>query len=269
MRTYTPWITALAAAGLALAAAAGAQEWKIVEDADWCDEGDWNTDWCEVREITLPVREGAVEVDGGKNGGIAVHGWDRNDILLQAKVRVWDLDDEEAAEYAAEVEIYTDGTIVADGPSRRGDGPNWSVSYRLRVPRKSGLALEAHNGGITIIDVQGEIEFATKNGGVRLARVGGDVYGETKNGGLKVVLDGESWDGEGMDVATTNGGIDLEIPEEYSARLFMGTKNGGVHSDLPGLVTGRRSKSIRATIGDGGPLLRLVTKNGGLSVKAI
>ncbi len=269
MRTPAAWIAALLATGLGIAATGHAQEWTVVEDDDWCYEGSWNSDWCEVREITLPASGDLIEVDGGKNGGIAVHGWDKNEILLQVQVNVWDLDDEEAEEYASEIEIDTDGLISADGPPRRGDGPNWAVSYRLRVPNESSLVLEAYNGGITIIDVQGDIEFAAKNGGIRLARVGGDVHGTTKNGGLKVVLDGEGWSGEGMDVETTNGGIDLEIPEGYSARLLMGTKNGGIRSDVPGVVSGHRSKSIRATIGDGGPLLRLVTKNGGVSVSAI
>ena len=54
------------------------------------------------------------------------------------------------------------------------------------MPRRSGLDLKAHNGGITIADVEGEMQFETQNGGVTLKRLGGDVRGKTTNGGLKV-----------------------------------------------------------------------------------
>jgi len=268
MRTRT--IAAAAAAVLAWVASASAQEWKVVEDPEWCDEGRWDADWCEVRELTLPATGERIEVDGGRNGGVAVHGWDRDEIQVQVQVRVWDLDDaDEAREYASRIEVEPEGPFEAKGPSRHDRGPNWSVSYRLRVPRESSLGLEAHNGGITVVDVRGDIEFTAHNGGIRLALVGGDVHGTTKNGGVKVVLDGETWTGEGLDVETTNGGIDLEVPGDYSARLLVSTVNGGIRTDFPVEATGRRTKSLRATIGDGGALLRLTTKNGGVSIRQI
>jgi hypothetical protein len=260
---------AATAALLATAAGAPAQEWTVVEDSEWCDEGSWNADWCEVREMTLPASGEPIEVDGGRNGGIAVHGWDKKEVLLQVQVQVSDADDEDAAEIASRIAIATEGTIVADGPEREKGGPNWSVSYRLRVPRETSLALETHNGGITIIDVRGDIEFSATNGGIQLAHVGGDVRGTTTNGGLHVVLGGDAWEGAGLDVETTNGGIDMELPEDYSARLLLSTVNGGIRSDLPAAAAAPRSRSIRATIGDGGALLRLATKNGGVSLSTI
>ena len=267
MRTRA--FAAAAAALLATAASVPAQEWKVVEDPEWCDEGSWNVDLCEVREITLPATDAPVDVDGGRNGGIAVHGWDKKEILLQAQVQVRDVDDEDAAAFASRIRIATAGTIEAEGPEHERGGPSWSVSYRLRVPRETSLVLATENGGITIIEVRGDIEFSATNGGIRLAHVGGDVRGDTTNGGLHVVLGGASWEGEGLDVETTNGGIDVEVPEDYSARFFLSTVNGGVHSDLPAVVAASHSRSIRATIGEGGPLLRLATRNGGVSVRTL
>jgi hypothetical protein len=262
------WAVATAAM-LATVASAPAQEWKVVENSDWCDEGSWNADLCEVREITLPASGEPIEVDGGRNGGIAVHGWDKKEVLLQVQVQISDADDEEAAEVASQITIATEGPIVADGPEHERGGPNWSVSYRLRVPRETSLVLETHNGGITIIEVRGDIEFSAMNGGIQLAHVGGDVRGKTTNGGLHVVLGGDTWEGQGLDVETTNGGIDMELPEDYSARLLLSTVNGGISSDLPQAAAAPRSRSIRATIGDGGALLRLVTRNGGVSLSTI
>jgi hypothetical protein len=240
--------------------------WTTVEDDDWCDEGH-SSDYCEVREITLPDRD-LISADAGRNGGIHVEAWDKNEIRVRAKITLHDVDADEAGEVASAIAIDTDEQIVARGPEGRDQ--RWSVSYRLMVPAKSDLALEAHNGGIAIEGVDGDLEFSTQNGGISLANVAGSVHGRTVNGGIEVDLDGAAWKGEGLDVTTTNGGIDLAMPDGYSARLEMATVNGGVHSDLA--ETHEKSahsgpKRFAITLGDGGALLRLVTTNGGIQIR--
>lgn len=258
---------AVLAAALLMPLSAPAGTWTIVENDDWCDdEGGHRSDLCEVREITLPGRD-VISVDAGRHGGIQVDAWDRDEIRIRAKITLHDVRGDEGAEMASAIEIDTEERIVATGPTGR--DRNWSVSFRLLVPAKSDLALEAQNGGIGIAGVEGLLEFSTQNGGITLTDVAGDVRGRTTNGGIEVDLEGASWQGEGLDLETTNGGIDLSVPDGYSARLQMATVNGGVHSDFvdddergrPG-----RPKRIAATLGDGGALLRLVTTNGGIHV---
>ena len=86
--------------------------------------------------------------------------------------------------------------------------------------------------------MNGRVDFTALNGGVNLKRVGGYVRGGTTNGGLNIELSGERWDGEALDVSTTNGGVNLSIPENYSARLETGTVNGRVNVDFPVTVQG-------------------------------
>jgi hypothetical protein len=265
MRLTRTWPLSALAAALLTPATTPAGSWSTVEDHEWCDDGD-NAEWCEVREITLPDRD-LIAVDAGDNGGIRVEAWDKNEIRVLAKVAVRDTRGDEAKDIAAAIEIATDQEIVAQGP--KGRDQRWSVSYRLLVPAKSDLSLEARNGGIAISGVEGNLEFSTQNGGIKLADVAGDVQGRTVNGGIDVDLDGTAWKGEGLDLETTNGGIDLSIPDGYSADLQMATVNGGVHSDVP---TGGAErvrvgpKKFSVTLGDGGALLRLVTTNGGIHV---
>lgn len=89
-----------------------------------------------------------------------------------------------------------------------------SVSYEVFVPRATDLAINTHNGGISVADVAGRIQFAAHNGGVSLNRLSGSVKGETVNGGLSISLAGERWEGEGFDVRTTNGGVESKGPAE-------------------------------------------------------
>ena len=237
-----------------------------------CDDG-WRG-WrgrgehvCEIRESTLPAT-GALSVDGRQNGGVEVTGWDREEVLVRARVQAWGDDEEEARDLASEVVVQTDDVIRADGPDGDGwrGGSGWSVSYEIFAPRSTDLDLETHNGGITIKDVQGDLDFEATNGGIRLDGLAGDVRGRTTNGGVDATLTGDTWEGEGLDLRTTNGGVRLRIPDDYSARLETGTVNGGVDIDFPVTVQGRIGRELSTTLGDGGPLVLAETTNGGVRV---
>ena len=104
------------------------------------------------------------------------------------------------------------------------------------------------------------------NGGVSLKRVGGNVKGGTTNGGLSVELAGERWDGEALDVSTTNGGVSVSIPENYSARLETGTVNGHLSIDFPVTVQGNITKELAVNLGAGGATIRAMTTNGGVRI---
>ena len=43
---------------------------------------------------------------------------------------------------------------------------------------------------------------------------------------MDIDLDGTAWIGEGLDIETSNGGVKLALPENYSARLEARTENG-------------------------------------------
>ena len=140
------------------------------------------------------------------------------------------------------------------------------MSYRLSVPTQTPLSLRSTNGGITVEAVNSRVELRTTNGGVKLSRMGGDVEGRTTNGGIDVDLDGSSWQGTGLDVETTNGGVRLSIPAQYNAHLETGTTNGSVNIDFPVTVQGTFGRSFSTDLGSGGPPLRVRTSNGGVRI---
>jgi DUF4097 and DUF4098 domain-containing protein YvlB len=225
--------------------------------------------FCEVRESRLPVTQ-RLDVDAAPNGGVTVLGWSRNEILVRARVESVSQSEAEAKNLAQQVQVQTAaGKIKATGP-KAANSSWWSVSYEVFVPHKVDLSVETVNGGVNAQDLEGRLEFRTLNGGMNLTRLAGDVKGRTTNGGLNVDLVGGAWRGGGLDVETTNGGVNVALPADYSARVQMQTRNGGLRTDFPAAVVGdrhERQTSLDFSIGSGGAPVRVVTTNGGVTLK--
>lgn len=66
-----------------------------------------------------------------------------------------------------------------------------------------------------------------------------DVRGGTVNGSLVVHLDGERWDGKGLDLRTTNGSVEIQVPEHDSLRLETGDHEWAHARGLPHPGAGR------------------------------
>ena len=271
MRAFATRLVRIAPA-LLLVLAGRAEAQRVDRDAaEWLDDcrrGRWGGDderACDVREVTFPAR-GRLTVDGGQNGGITVLGWDRDEIRVVSRLQASARRGSDASALLDEIRIVTGSEVRATGPRTR-DGETWGVSFTVYVPRRTDLSLDTHNGGIRISDVDGAMRFRAVNGGVSLADVGGDVRGETQNGGLQVALAGSRWRGTGLDVRTQNGGVQLSLPERYDADLETGTVNGRFDIDIPITVRGRIDRTIRTQLGAGGPLVRVMTQNGGVSVR--
>jgi hypothetical protein len=217
---------------------------------------------CESRRTTLPLAGGQLHVIG-KNGGIELVGEDRTDVALEAQVTAQASSREEAERLVHDVRVETEGTIHAEGPKTG----NWSVNYKLRVPRHLAAELHTENGGISVANVDGTVHAETTNGGITLSDLSGDVHAITTNGGLHISLTGDSWHGAGLMAKSTNGGVHVTMPENYSAHLIAGTVNGGTEVRLPmttNAISSRRH--IDGQIGHGGATVQVETVNGGVSI---
>jgi DUF4097 and DUF4098 domain-containing protein YvlB len=219
---------------------------------------------CEVREeiVTAP----ALDIDPGRNGGVQVRGWSRPDVRVRTKVEGYARRATRARELVSSVRVTTaGGRVRSDGETTR-DDEHWSTSFYVDVPANTRLAINTHNGGISIEEFRGSVMLRAHNGGLRLREVGGDVRGHTQNGGLRVELSGQRWDGGGLDVETQNGAVRLTLPSNYSAELETGTVHGRVNIDFPVTIHQGRQRLYTATLGLGGPKVRAVTTNGAVTV---
>jgi hypothetical protein len=238
------------------------------------EEGNTSDNWfsghqdraCELRRAALPLVDGQLRVSG-ENGGIDVVGEERQDIALEAQVITQDSSREEAQSLAREVKIITTGTIHAEGPKTGGfSRRSWSVNWRLRVPRHVAAELHTVNGSVHVTNVVGVMHVDTTNGSLTLDDLGGDVHARTVNGGMNVRLGGTEWHGAGLVANTTNGGVHVNAPSQYSAHLVVETVHGGISVGFPITVQGKIGNQIDTNLGQGGATLHFQTVNGGVSI---
>jgi hypothetical protein len=252
-----------------------AQRTDRESDAEWLehcrDQRSWGDDSrgraCEVRNVPVQLSGRSLSIDGQRNGGVRVFGWDRDGVEVTARMQAQARTDAEARELLSRIRIVADGRGVhAEGPSTDRDDDGWSVSYYANVPRRFDLDLTAHNGGLAVEGVSGKLSLDTHNGSVALLGVGGDVRANTQNGSLNVQLSGTKWDGTGLDAETRNGSVRLSVPDQYAAQLETGTVNGSIRTDIPVTVSGRISRQLSIPLGGGGRTIRAMTTNGSVQI---
>ncbi len=243
------------------------------DDADWlrqCRDNRWSDHretHCEVREVQFRAPGGRVTMEGLRNGGVSVTGWDRDIIFVKTRIRAQARSEREARAIASQVRTVVSGAnITATGP-RIDDDDHWSASFVVSLPRRSDLRVETRNGPVSVAGVSGNLNVETRNGPLALRDLAGSVQARTTNGPLSISLAGNRWEGSGMDARTTNGPLTISIPEGYSAHLEAGTTNGPMSIGFPVTVSGRLNRNVSTDLGSGGATVRAETTNGPLSIR--
>ena len=245
---------------------------------EWLDDcrdghGDWESRarHCEIRELGMKPSKGALSVDPGMNGGVEIEGWNRDSIAIVARVHVMARTQDDADEIARGIKIEAaSGQIrVTAGPGYTGRHQSWGVMFIVKVPNRTDLTMATQNGPLSVSKVTGTMDLETQNGPLSLYGVAGDVHASAQNGPLNVELLGTKWEGVGLDARTQNGPADLQIPDNYNAKIEFGTVNGPMDVGFPMTVTisGRVKDRISTTLGSGGPPIRVVTTNGPMTVR--
>lgn len=178
-----------------------------------------------------------------------------------------------------------------------------TVAMTVLVPRGAQLRIATGNGDMYIERVGGDVQASTGNGRVRIEGTDGAVRVSTGNGDVDVrsakasvrvttgngrvsvstsegPVDARTGNGE-IDVSMTSvrsredmsfhsgsGAIRVTLPSSYSGELDASTGSGELRTDFDLKVQGRmNSRRVRATIGSGGPALRLTTGSGRLEIR--
>lgn len=152
-------------------------------------------------------------------------------------------------------------------------------ALEIRVPLRTNLELGSVNGsGITVENVEGELEIESVNGAVVLTNVAGSVVANTTNGGVTATLSRVMAD-KAMAFTSLNGKVDVTLPANIKATLKLRSDNGDIFTDFdvqlqqaPAVTRGRGNRgrgyrvevnrAIYGTVNGGGPEIELRTFNG-------
>ena len=191
------------------------------------------------------------------------------------------------------------------GDRRNHDG--WrrqaTVAMTVLVPRGVRVRLATGNGAVSVEGAGSDVQASTGNGRVRIVETGGQVNVSTGNGDVEVrnakarvhvstgngdvdvvTVEGpvevSSGNGdidvrmsalraaESMSFHTGSGDVLLTLPTNYNGELDASTGNGTIRSDFDLKIKGQLNpRHIRATIGSGGPMLRMSTGNGQFEIR--
>ncbi len=139
---------------------------------------------------------------------------------------------------------------------------------RVRLSGNSGeVRVSTGNGDVDIRGATAPVRVTTGNGRVEVSTSTGPVEARTGNGDIDVTMTALRAN-EDMTFSSGSGSVRITLPAGYNGELDATTGNGELRSDFDLKIQGRvNPRHIRATIGDGGPRLKLSTGNGRLEIR--
>ena len=222
---------------------------------------------------TLEVinRNGEIEANGASGDGARVEGvrrddGDDKDMFIELV---------ESSDGVIICAVYgkdkTPGRCHHGGVSSESSNWNWhghraKLSFDVQVPRGVRFNALTTNGGIRCRDLGSVVDAATTNGNVDVT-TSEWASAKTTNGGVNVSMGKANWTGQ-LELATTNGSVDVRLPASAEFEVSAATTNGGIHTDFPVTVQGSfSSKELSGKVGAASRQLRVATTNGGIDLR--
>jgi hypothetical protein len=160
-----------------------------------------------------------------------------------------------------------------------------SINGRFEVSGvRARVRARSSNGSASIRDVVGNVEVTTSNakvccsctcgkltarssnGKIEIDEHRGSIDASTSNGLIRASL--EKLGSRGVQLATSNGRIVLELPEEVDADVDIRIDNGIIRSDRELASSNRESAGrLAGRLGNGGAPIKLRTSNGSISLR--
>ncbi|MHA7135331.1 DUF4097 family beta strand repeat-containing protein [Oerskovia turbata] len=148
-------------------------------------------------------------------GSVALRGADGAETSIERTV------DYAGAHPDRETHRVEDGVLVLSGCGRY-----CSASYSVDLPAGLPVTGKTEHGTIDLT-ATGAVDVRTSNGSVTLDRIDAKIVARTSNGKIS----GERLGGDGVDVETSNGAIDLALARPQDVRAS--TDNGAVRVAVP------------------------------------
>jgi len=278
--------------------------------------GDWER-FSKDFHSSYPLKPGGRLTVETFNGSVDISSWDQDTVDISGAK--FGPSQQEADDLKVDVETGPDSVSVrVPRPSVRRN--NQGARLVIKVPRNTRLdritssngslrtqdgagpaRLRSSNGSIRVVDLHGDLDAETSNSSIELDGVDGNAGVHTSNGHIRAERLGGSLDAHtsngavhadiartdravrldtsnsgvelslppnfssGVRVDTNNGAITLRLAEGTNARISARTSNSSIATDFEVRAQGEISKNhLEGAIGNGGPLIELNTSNGSI-----
>lgn len=232
------------------------------------------------------IQEKSFNISPGKNlvveissGDVTVTYWDKSEVYVKV------FGNENAFE---KMNFVLNGSeekveVIGEKKSSFSWFSNVNVEIEIKVPSKFNLDINTSGGDIKCGGITGTSRLNTSGGDIWadkysgdlvVSTSGGDVFlfctdafieAETSGGDIKLEYSGEN---RGIDLSTSGGDIDINLPEDFKARLDISTSGGEVSCSLN--MSNIKKSYENSLIGDvngGGGKLTAHTSGGDITVK--
>ncbi len=229
-------------------------------------------DILEVKGITGSVR---AEVASGGAASVVAEKHGRRSDLEDVEIRV--IEERDGITICAVYfpRVRGDDTCDNDGwdrdrHDRWDDDIDVDVDFVVQVPRGVEFHGAMVTGDVDVVDLDSDVEASSVTGDVTVSTTG-HVRASSVSGSLDLQM--ESLERRNS-FSTVSGDITLRLPAGTDADIEFESLSGDLDSDFDLDLTGSQrgrwmGSNIEATIGDGGPLLRLKTVSGSARLRRL
>jgi DUF4097 and DUF4098 domain-containing protein YvlB len=160
-----------------------------------------------------------------------------------------------------------DGSISVSGLTGRVEARSGDGSIATN-DINGDVALDTGDGSVTADNVAGNLKVNTGDGSVSIKGQPKGLVAHTGDGSVSVdVVAGNSTPAGDWELTTGDGGIHVTLPANFNAQVDAHTGDGGIDANDFGLrASGEDRNDLRGAIGSGGPMLRLRTGDGGITL---
>jgi DUF4097 and DUF4098 domain-containing protein YvlB len=184
-------------------------------------------------------------------------------------------------------------------------GKHKSVKVELHVPRELELDVETSDGDVVAQNVAGRVHFSTGDGNVTATAVHGDIRLHTGDGHISGTnfdgtLDADTGDGnlqisgrfDSLSLKTGDGNIEAQVgggskvanawtvrsgdghitmrlPADLNANVDAHTGDGSITCDIPIMVSGTLSHTVRGKLNAGGGTLSITSGDGSIHLEKL
>jgi hypothetical protein len=206
------------------------------------------------------------------NGRITAEASDGTTVEVAADRTAKATSDEAAKDLLGRIEMREEVSadrVRVEVRAPRMSGPSGhEFTWTVRVPRGVSVDLRTVNGGIRVVNLDGDVRARSTNGGIKgTALLASSVDAAVTNGGIEIDLAKPVTTGT-FELEAVNGGVTINLPADSRADIAGRCVNGGIStSDLPLEMVGEQNRRrLDAQLNGGGARISLETVNGGVRI---